>query len=753
MQMQTRLLDEPNLTLETAVSTALAMESAKRDASELCLTEGAVPAREREKLDDSHHSTPKSVQRSAVSSSDEETVYNMWNLVARPSVPEPKPFTVQLEVQGRPFRMELDTGASVSIIGESTLHRQFPSLPRQPSKVQLRSYCGDLKPVAGRNWIEALNIPVFNVTDVSALSDVEQLIDQHSILFSDGLGTFQGVSVKLSVQEGANPRFFKARTVPFTLVDKVSEELLRLQREDILEAVASSEWAAPILPVLKDGSLRICGDYKVTVNPVAVVDKYPIPKAEELWARLSGGVKFTKLDLKDAYQQLVLEPTSRKLTTINTPKGLFQYKRPPFGVSAAPSIFQREMETLLQGLHHVVVYFDDILVTGTDDKDHLNNLGKVSQRMEERGLKLKYNKCKFMMDSVEYLGHIIDADGLHTAPHKVEAVIKAPVPSNVKELQSFLGLVNYYRRFMPNLSAVLHPLHQLLSAGTSWCWKKEQEDAVAEAKRLLPSAPVLAHYVPKQELVLTCDASSFGLGAVLSQRDAQGMERPIGFGSRSLQPAKKNYCQLDREALAFIFAVTKFRQYLWGRRFEAVTDHKPLLRLFGHDKAIPGRSSPRIIRSALMLSAYDYTLVYQPEQTICHAAGLSRLPLETKNFPVEAPADVFMLEGKYPRVLSSTAIAQASSKDPVLSRIRDNLLYGGQLPHEPEWRHYKSHENELSLQDGSIFGGMRVVIPPSLRREVLELLHEGHPGIEKMKALVRSHVWWPGVDDMTSQTK
>lgn len=144
------------------------------------------------------------------------------------------------------------------------------------------------------------------------------------------------------------------------------------------------------------------------------------------------------------------------------------------------------------------------------------------------------------MDSVEYLGHIIDADGLHTAPHKVEAVIKAPVPRNVKELQSFLGLVNYYRRFMPNLSAVLHPLHQLLSAGTSWCWKKEQEDAVAEAKRLLTSAPVLAHYDPKQELVLACDASPFGLGAVLSQRDAHGMERPIAFGSRSLQPVEKN---------------------------------------------------------------------------------------------------------------------------------------------------------------------------------------------------------------------
>ncbi|XP_037568114.1 uncharacterized protein K02A2.6-like [Dermacentor silvarum] len=423
-QMQARLLEEPNLTFETAVSTALAMESAKRDATELCVTEGAVSANVNvlmtsdkkhvscyrcgdahyatecphirkicsycrqvghlarvcqsrdtgsnhrastkqfkknnankqvrvHAVDDSHHSTPKSVQRSTVSSSDEETAYNMWNLVPRPSAPAPKPFTVQLEVQGRPFRMELDTGASVSIIGESTLRRQFLSLPRQPFKVQLRSYCGDLKPVAGkvtvsakynnhvrvlplliaegdapsllgRNWIEVLNIPVFTVADVCVLSDVQQLIDQHSILFSDGPGTFQGVSVKLSVQEGAKPRFFKARTVPFALVDKVSEELLRLQREDILEAVASSEWAAPIVPVLKkDGSLRICGDYKVTVNPVAVVDKYPIPKAEELWARLSGGVKFTKLDFKDAYQQLVLEPTSRKLTTINTPKGLF----------------------------------------------------------------------------------------------------------------------------------------------------------------------------------------------------------------------------------------------------------------------------------------------------------------------------------------------------------------------------------------------------------------------------------------------
>ncbi|XP_064469712.1 uncharacterized protein LOC135384441 [Ornithodoros turicata] len=342
-------------------------------------------------------------------------------------------------------------------------------------------------------------------------------------LDTDTLGTLKGVTAKLHIQDGARPRFFKARAVPFALQDRVAEELQRMQREGIIEPVKTSEWAAPIVPVVKrDGHVRICGDFKITVNPVAVPEKYPIPRVEELFAKLSGGNKFSKLDIKDAYQQILLDEESKNLVTINTQKGLYRYVRLPFGVSTAPALFLRIMENLLQDLRGVVVYFDDILVTGKDDDDHKKNLDIVLRRLEEAGLRLKHEKCIFMASRVHYLGHVITEAGLHPDPKKVEAVTKAPPPTNVKTLQSYLGLVNYYRKFLPDLSTVLHPLNKLLGANAPWTWGTEQRLAFQKSKDLLTSARVLAHFDPKKPLVLVCDASPYGVGAVLAYRELSG---------------------------------------------------------------------------------------------------------------------------------------------------------------------------------------------------------------------------------------
>ncbi|XP_064483040.1 uncharacterized protein K02A2.6-like [Ornithodoros turicata] len=202
----------------------------------------------------------------------------------------------------------------------------------------------------------------------------------------------------------------------------VTQELQRLQREGVLVPVKTSEWAAPIVPVpKKDGRVRVCGDFKVTVNPVATIGKNPIPRIDDLWATLSGGEKFTKLDLKDAYQQVVLDQESRKYVTISTHIGLVQYTRLPFGVSSAPAIFQREMENLFRGLSHVAVYFDDILVTGRDDAEHMRNL----DRLHRVGLKLKREKCQFFVSHVNYLGHIISKEGLSPDKDKVAAITQA----------------------------------------------------------------------------------------------------------------------------------------------------------------------------------------------------------------------------------------------------------------------------------------------------------------------------------------
>ena len=206
-----------------------------------------------------------------------------------------------------------------------------------------------------------------------------------------------------------------------------------------------------------DGSIRICGDYKVTLNRVAKTDTYPLPKIEDLFTSLSGGKFFSKMDLASAYLQIPLDEQSKEYTTINTHKGLYCYNRLPFGVASAPSIFQRTMENILQGINHVCVYLDDILVTGATKQEHLQNLDEVLSRLEAAGMRLKYDKCAFLLPAVEYLGHKISAQGLQPTDEKIQAINNAPAPTDVSQLKSFLGLVNYYCKFLPNLSNTLAP--------------------------------------------------------------------------------------------------------------------------------------------------------------------------------------------------------------------------------------------------------------------------------------------------------
>ena len=311
----------------------------------------------------------------------------------------------------------------------------------------------------------------------------------------------------------------------------------------IIEKVNHSEWAAPVVPVLKpDGHIRLCGDYKIAINPVLDIDKYPLPTPEDLFATLAGGQKFSKLDLSHAYQQVLLEEGSRKYVTINTHKGLYHYNRLPFGVASAPAVFQQLMEQILQGLQGVACYLDDVLITGRNDRDHLEQLEAVLKRLHDRGLCLKRSKCAFMQHSVEYLGYQIDAEGLHTTTGKVKAILDAPKPDDVKQLRSFLGLVNYYGRFVPNLATVAHPLNQLLCKDVKWQWNKACDCAFESLKIQLASQSVLVHYDVNRPVKLACDASSYGLGVVISHVMPDNSERPIAY-------ALDHYLRLRRTTL------------------------------------------------------------------------------------------------------------------------------------------------------------------------------------------------------------
>lgn len=713
---------------------------------------------------------------------EEECSFNMFNVHAI-SQPRADPIYATLKVNGADLKMEVDTGASVSVLSENAYHQLWkatkaPALKK--SAIKLRTYTGECIPIIGaievdidyegqkaatkllvvqgegpsllgRDILQKIRLQWGNIWgEVKHMTAVQDIMAKYSDVFKDELGTLRGTTVKLSVDPKAQPRFYKPRPVPYAMRAKVEAELERLQQAGVIEPVEFSNWAAPIVPVVKeDGGVRICGDYKLTINQASQLDTYPLPRVEDLFATLAGGQTFTKLDMSHAYQQLMLDEESKQYVTINTHKGLFKYNRLAFGVASSPGIFQRTMDNLLRNLPHVAVYLDDILVTGSTEEEHLRNLDQVLRRLSEAGLRLKRRKCVFQAQSVTYLGHRISAQGLSPVEEKVRAVKEAPCPKNVAELRSFLGLVNYYAKFLPDLSTVLSPLYQLLHKDNSWKWQQAQAEAFQQVKRLLHSDRLLVHFDPAKEVVLSCDASPYGLGAVLSHRLEDGTEKPISYVSRTLTTAEKGYSQLEKEGLAVVFAVKRFHQYLYGRRFSIFTDHKPLMGLFSELKGIPPMASARIQRWALTLSAYQYHIVYRAGSENGNADAFSRLPLpETPRYTGFPPETVFLLDRLANSPVTAKQIKTWTERDPVLSQVKRWVMQGWpEAVGEERFKPYAKRKLELSVLDGCILWGSRVIVPLPGQAQVMEALHDAHPGVSRMKSLARSFVWWPGMDN------
>ena len=452
--------------------------------------------------------------------------------------------------------------------------------------------------------------------------------------------------------------------------------------------------------------------------------------------------------------QIELDDESKHFLVINTHKGLYRFNRLPYGVASAPAIFQKVMDQVLQGLPGVVCYIDDILVTGRTDMEHMRNLEAVFKRLKEYGFRLKLRKCQFFQESVEYLGKIISSEGLHPSPKKVEAILKVSPPTDVSELRSFLGMVNHYGRFIKCLADLSAPLNRLLRKDEPWSWNTECRDSFIKIKEALTTTKVLAHFSPDLPLGLACDASAVGIGAVLFHRYPDGAERPIAYASKSLTSAEKNYSQIEREALSIIFGIKKFHQFLYGRSFILITDHKPLLTIFGPKKGIPVMSASRLQRWAIILSAYSYSIEYKPTKQHGNADCLSRLPLDTdpafERYQSLHPVVNLIQQNQITQLpVSAHEVKNATAEDPVLKQVLAKIKAGWpkiQTNLPSELQPYFNRSFQLTVQEGCILCGLKVVIPSSLRERVLEEIHEGHTGIVKMKSMARIHVWWPKID-------
>lgn len=402
-------------------------------------------------------------------------------------------------------------------------------------------------------------------------------------------------------------------------------ELVTSYEKHGLVRKSNSPYAAPVVLVKKkDGSMRFCCDWR-ELNKVTKKDSMPLPRVDDTLDRLSGSAWFTSADFTSGYYQVEVEEKSKEKTAFITPDGLWEFNVLGMGLCNAPATFMRLMHHVLGDLMWTVCmsYLDDVIIFSPTFEDHLRHVEQVFSAIRKAGLKLKPKKCAFAMQQIAFLGHIVSKEGILPDPEKLRAVSEFPPPSNAKEVMQFLGLAGYYRRFVKGFSATAKPLTELLSKGVAWEMTPLRLSAFENLRQSLLTPPVLAHPDFTRMFIVSTDASNFAVGAVLKQKGEDGKDRPIAYYSQCMNKAELNYSATEKECLAVILAVKKFRPYLYGTKFKIVTDHCALCWLMRVKNP-----NGRLVRWSLMLQDLDFEIEYESGKKHLEADALSRAPVD-----------------------------------------------------------------------------------------------------------------------------
>ena len=621
------------------------------------------------------------------------------------------------------------------------------------------------------------------------------LLYQYRDVFVDTDGKLGRTGVvKHTIDTGdAKPVKQNPRRIPIHLKHEVENVMQDMIDKNLIEP-STSPWASPVVLVKKDGSLRFCIDYRrvndLTINTCA----YPLPRIDSTLEHLSGSKWFSTCDLASGFHQVEMAENDKAKTAFTTPThGLYQFNVMPFGLTGAPSTFERLMEQVLSGLQFktLLIYIDDVIIYSKSVEEGLTRLETVFQRFRSSNLKLKAKKCLFFQREVTYLGHKVSDKGIETDPSKLSAVKDWPQPKTVGEVSSFVGFCSYYRKFIQDFAKIANPLHKLTEKKQKvFNWTEECTLAFQKLKEHLISAPILAYPNAPDEFILDTDASDFSIGAVLSQIQ-DGHEKVIAYASKSLTKPERNYCVTRRELLAVVFFVKHFKHYLYGKRFRLRTDHASLKWLFRFKEP-----EGQIARWLEMLGSYQFDIQHRAGKLHSNADALSRLPCRQcgRIDQVEVQA-VTRSQAKHEKIdedfyetdknttenqneqTSDEPWLQIWNTETILKNQEDDAIIGQMLrlkngaQAKPNWNEVSKYSpqlkaywflwDQLHVRNQILYRRWetkqvvwQLVLPFVMRKQILQELHAsptgGHLGEHKILAKVRQRYFW---HDMKNDVK
>ena len=694
---------------------------------------------------------------------------------------------IELDIAQRQLYTLVDTGAARSLCRKDVWLNICKGCHRNPIVQQgetLRSLSGHILPTLGRTSIEvngftiyvyvveelhhdiliggdALNILGANIdyrshevrlggkrykyrnatSKDNMLATAQTEGDRWAEQFPDVFNTDGGLKstqlVSMDIDTGNSwPINQRPYRIPLRKRQIVEEELDKMLAEDIIER-SSSSWASPITLVpKKDGTTRFCVDYR-KLNAVTKKDAHPLPNIQDIFDMMTGASVFTTLDLKSGYWQIPMTQDSREKTAFVCHRGLFQFKRMPFGLTNGPAVFQRMMNHVLAPYlgKSVMVYLDDIVIFSRNPEEHEQHVAQVLEALQAAQLTVKLSKCEFGKPEVKLLGFVVSGEGITSDPEKTRAIAEMAPPRDVKGIRSFLGMCSYYRQCIPDYAKVAGPLVKLTKKYTRFVWGRDEQNAWETLRDLLISDHVMAYPQPDKPYKLYTDACDYAVGAILCQEDDNGVERPVQYISKQLSGASLNWATIEKEAWAVVFALNKLRPYLYSADFTIYTDHKPLKSLF-----LSEVKNTKIQRWAVLLADYGAPIEYRQGPNNIRADMLSRIKPRT-----DIERDSLIISA----VIEEDEIPWEFDK-------LEKQEISREQKETPEYRLGLDDEEGYAVTDGLLYTLIpppgkpeypRLILPPSARFRVIRRAHAevGHQGMRKTLDRIQEAYKWPGM--------